>query len=62
MALREAGVPFVALRPGAFLDQAEDFNAANTLKNKFMGVSDRTQTRWTYAPHGRSRRLTGLRG
>ncbi len=48
VALREAGVPFVALRPGAFLDQAEDFNAANTLKNKFMGIGDRTQTRWTY--------------
>lgn len=47
-ALRDAGVPFVALRPGGFLDQSKDMLAANTLKNKFMGIGDRRDSRWTY--------------
>ncbi len=47
-ALRDAGVPFVALRSGGFLDQAKDFLSSNTLKNKFMGIGDRNDSRWTY--------------
>ena len=47
-ALRDAGVPFVALRPGGFLDQSKDFLAANTLKNTFRGIGDRNRSRWTY--------------
>jgi uncharacterized protein YbjT (DUF2867 family) len=47
-ALRQAGVPFVALRPGGFLDQSKDRLAADTLKNKFMGIGDRGDSRWSY--------------
>lgn len=46
--LRKLAVPFVAIRPGAFLDQAEDFVADNVLKNKFMGIGDSEATRLTY--------------
>lgn len=46
--LRALGVPFVALRPGAFLDQADDFAATNAQKNAFMGIGDRDETRWTW--------------
>jgi uncharacterized protein YbjT (DUF2867 family) len=46
--LRKLGVPFIAIRPGAFLDQADDFNAASVLKNAFMGIGDRDTTRWSY--------------
>jgi uncharacterized protein YbjT (DUF2867 family) len=34
--LQKAGVPFVALRPGAFLDQADDFWAAGLRKGKLL--------------------------
>lgn len=47
--LRKLGVPFVAIRPGAFLDQAEDYIAANALKNTFMGIGDSDTTRWSWA-------------
>jgi uncharacterized protein YbjT (DUF2867 family) len=46
--LRKLGAPFVAIRPGAFLDQANDFLAANVQKNAFMGIGDRDTTRWTW--------------
>lgn len=51
-ALRRLGVPFVAVRPGAFLDQADDFVAANVKKDKYMGMGDASRTRWswTYTP------------
>lgn len=41
-------VPFVSIRPGAFLDQAQDFVAENVAKNQFFGMGDRNQTRWTW--------------
>lgn len=47
-ALRTLGVPFVAIRPGAFLDQSFDFVARNARKNSYVGVGDRDVTRWTY--------------
>lgn len=46
--LRSLGVPFVALRPGAYLDQAKDFFAENVLKNTYMGIGDKDATRWTW--------------
>ena len=46
--LRELKVPFVSIRPGAFLDQAQDFVADNARKNVFFGIGDRNQTRWTW--------------
>lgn len=47
-ALRESGVPFVALRPGGFLDQTKDYNAENVRKGKYMGFGDKAKTRVTY--------------
>jgi uncharacterized protein YbjT (DUF2867 family) len=46
--LRAQGVPFVALRPGAFLDQSNDFTEANTRKNAYMGMGDSDRTRWSW--------------
>jgi uncharacterized protein YbjT (DUF2867 family) len=48
LALQKLGVPFVALRPGAFLDQAKDFAATNARKNAYMGMGDSATTRWTW--------------
>jgi uncharacterized protein YbjT (DUF2867 family) len=47
-ALRNRGVPFVALRPGAFLDQTKDFNAKNAKIGKYQGLGDKTTTRLSY--------------
>src|SRR2546422_11543735 len=41
-------ISFVALRPGAFLDQAKDFAADNVRKNSFMGIGDISATRWSW--------------
>lgn len=46
--LKTLGVSFVAIRPGAFLDQASDFMAANARKNKYMGIGDSDATRWSW--------------
>jgi len=46
--LRRLGVPFVAIRPGAYLDQAKDFSADSVLKNSYMGIGDLGTTRWTW--------------
>lgn len=46
--LRNLKVPFVSIRPGAFLDQAQDFAAENVRKSQFFGIGDRNQTRWTW--------------
>jgi len=45
--LRRLGVPFVSLRPGAFLDQSPDFMADNARKNKFMGFGG-AESRYTW--------------
>jgi uncharacterized protein YbjT (DUF2867 family) len=47
-ALRDAKVPFVAVRAGGFLDQSKDFLATSVAKNKFMGIGDLSTSRWTY--------------
>jgi len=46
--LRRLEVPFVAIRPGAYLDQARDFAADSVLKNSYMGIGDLGTTRWTW--------------
>jgi YD repeat-containing protein len=46
--LHKIGVPFVAIRPGAFLDQAEDFLADGVKKRMFFGIGDRDVSRWTW--------------
>jgi uncharacterized protein YbjT (DUF2867 family) len=46
-ALRDLGVPFVALRPGAFLDQSPDWIADGAKKGRFVAMGDR-DTAWTY--------------
>ena len=47
-ALRKRGVPFVALRPGAFLDQSQDRLADNIAKNQYFGIGDANASRWTW--------------
>jgi uncharacterized protein YbjT (DUF2867 family) len=49
--LEERGVPFVALRPGAFLDQSRDFMAEGVAKGRIMamGAADVSWT-WVYTP------------
>jgi uncharacterized protein YbjT (DUF2867 family) len=47
-ALRERKVPFVALRPGGFLDQTQDYTAKNAMKGRYMGFGDKTKTRLSY--------------
>jgi uncharacterized protein YbjT (DUF2867 family) len=42
------GFPSSRCGRGGFLDQSKDMLAANTLKNKFMGIGDRSDSRWTY--------------
>ena len=46
--LRILGVPFVAIRPGAFLDQSKDFLAQNIQKNFYLGLGDTDKTRWSW--------------
>lgn len=46
-ALREQGVPFVSLRPGAFIDQAQDLWADGLRKGRLMSIGD-PSVRWTY--------------
>ncbi len=55
--LRKLGVPLVAIRLGAFLDQADDFLAANVQKNAFIGSATATQA----AGPGRTRRTSPSR-
>jgi uncharacterized protein YbjT (DUF2867 family) len=46
--LKRLGVPFVALRPGAFLDQAQDMAADGVSKNRYLGIGDRARSTWTW--------------
>jgi len=46
--LRKLEVPFVSIRPGAFLDQAQDFVADGAKKNVYFGIGDRDVSRWTW--------------
>jgi uncharacterized protein YbjT (DUF2867 family) len=46
--LKRLGVPFVAIRPGAFLDQAQDMAADGARRNRYIGIGDRSATKWTW--------------
>jgi len=46
--LRKLEVPFVSIRPGAFLDQAQDFIANGVKKSVFLGIGDQKASRWTW--------------
>jgi uncharacterized protein YbjT (DUF2867 family) len=46
--LKRLGVPFVAIRPGAFLDQAQDMAADGVRRSRHVGIGDRAVTKWTW--------------